>query len=70
MVAVKVTDDALQVGLVPEVMAMLAEVATAAGILMVIGELVAVVGLAHVALEVSTQRITSPLTIPVPATAE
>ena len=37
---------------------------------MVIIELFAVVGLAHVALEVSTQRIASPLTIPVPATAE
>jgi hypothetical protein len=35
---------------------------------MVIIELFAVVGLAHVAFEVSTQRITSPLTIPVPAT--
>jgi len=37
---------------------------------MVIIELFAVVGLAHVAFEVSTQRITSPLTTPVPATTE
>jgi hypothetical protein len=54
-VAVKVTADPAQVGLVPAVNAMLTEGTNTGFTVMVMPALVAVVGLAQVALEVRTQ---------------
>jgi hypothetical protein len=59
-VAVKVTADPAQVGLVPAVNAMLTEGTNTGFTVMVMPALVAVVGLAQVAFEVSTQVTTWP----------
>jgi hypothetical protein len=60
-VAVKVTADPAQVGLVPAVNAMLTEGTNTGFTVMVMPALVAVVGLAQVALDVSTQVTTWPV---------
>jgi hypothetical protein len=60
-VAVNVTADPAQVGLVPAVNAMLTEGTSTGFTVMVMPALVAVVGLAQVALEVSTQVTTWPV---------
>ena len=60
-VAVKVTEDPAQVGLVPEVIAIETEGTSTGFTVIVIPVLVAVVGLAQVAFEVKTQVTTCPL---------
>ena len=58
----------LHTGLVPVVIAMLTDGVTRGVTVRVMAELVAVVGVAQVALEVRTQRIRSPFTKATPAT--
>ena len=66
-VAVKVTEAALHIGLLPVVIAIVTEGATAAERLIVIAALVAVAGEGQVADDVNTTLIKSPFTKLVPA---